>query len=62
MNEFEQLLGRFFRLKKELAATCGARPLNRREFDRLTRELAQTELDIAALQPRHAPSGDAVRG
>ena len=69
VNEFEQLLGRFFRLKKELAATCGARPLNRREFDRaleietnLARTTGQTELDIAALQPRHAPSGDAVRG
>jgi hypothetical protein len=51
LNEFEQLLGRFFRLKRELAIASGARAPDRATVDRLRAEMAQTERDIGALEP-----------
>ena len=51
MNELEQLLGRYFRLKRELAIASGASAPDRAAVERLTAEMAQTERDIAVLEP-----------
>ncbi len=45
----EQLTGRYFRLKQEIAIAYGAVPWNIGRLDRLTHELAATEREIAAV-------------
>ncbi len=47
----EQLMGRYFRLKQELAIAYNAQPWQSRRIDRLANELAATEREIAAMQP-----------
>ena len=49
--ELEQLMGRYFRLKQELAMTYRAQPWQSARVDRLADDLAATEREIAALQP-----------
>jgi len=45
----EQLTGRYFRLRNELAAAYGLVPWNTGHIDRLTDELAETERQMAAV-------------
>ncbi|MEP6874743.1 MAG: hypothetical protein ABI887_10290 [Burkholderiales bacterium] len=46
--DLEQLTGRYIRLKQELATAYGAVPWNSGRIDRLARDLASTECEIAA--------------
>jgi hypothetical protein len=43
----DQLEGRYFRLRQELASAYGSLPWNTGHIDRLTDELAATEREIA---------------
>ena len=49
--DLEQLMGRYFRLKQELAIAYKAQPWQTGRIDRLADELSATEREIAALQP-----------
>jgi hypothetical protein len=49
--DLEQLMGRYFRLKQELAIAYKAQPWHSGRIDRLADELAATEREIAARQP-----------
>ncbi len=49
--DLEQLMGRYFRLKQELALAYKAQPWHSGRIDRLADELGATERRIAALQP-----------
>ncbi len=49
--DLEQLMGRYFRLKQELAIAYKAQPWQSGRIDRLADELAATEREIARLQP-----------
>ncbi|HWI10506.1 MAG TPA: hypothetical protein VNU48_04185 [Burkholderiaceae bacterium] len=49
--DLEQLMGRYFRLKQELAIAYKAQPWQSGRIDRLADDLAATERDIAAMQP-----------
>ena len=49
----EQLTGRYFRLRQELAAAYGSVPWNTGHIDRLTDELAATEREIAVATVRN---------
>ena len=53
----EQLMGRYFRLKQELAMAHGSQPWQAGRIDRLANDLAQTEREIAAAVPRDEQSG-----
>jgi hypothetical protein len=55
--ELEQLTGRYFRLKQELATAYGAVPWNRGRIERLARDIASTEQELAGLKPaeQHSP-------
>ena len=44
----DQLTGRYFRLRKELAAAYGLVPCNTGHIDRLTDDLASIEREITA--------------
>jgi hypothetical protein len=46
----EQLMGRYFRLKQELAIAYQALPWQSWRIDRLANELANTEREIAAFR------------
>ncbi len=48
MDDIEQLAGRYFRLRHELAVAYGLVPWNTGLIDRLTDELAATERDMSA--------------
>lgn len=48
--ELEPLMGRYFRLKQELAIAYRARPWLGSRIDRLANDLAATEREIGALQ------------
>jgi hypothetical protein len=50
-----QLTGRRFRLRQELAAAYGALPWNTRRIDRLSKDIARTDRDIACVQEGAAP-------
>lgn len=52
----EQLMGRYFRLKQELAIVRLSHPWHNGLIARLAAELAAVEREIAALQPRE-PDG-----
>ena len=45
-----QLTGRHFRLRQELAAAYSALPWNTRRIDRLSKDIARTDWDIAGVQ------------
>jgi hypothetical protein len=47
--DLEQLTGRYFRLQQELASAYSAIPWNHGRIDRLARDLASTEREIAAM-------------
>jgi hypothetical protein len=49
--ELEQLMGRYFRLKQELAIAYREKPWHGARIDRLADDLTATERAIAALQP-----------
>lgn len=49
--DHEQLMGRFLRLKLELAVACRAQPWQSARVDRIADDLACTERQLAALRP-----------
>lgn len=53
--ELQPLIGRYFRLKQELAIAYNAQPWHSGRIDRLANELSATEREIAALN-RLAPA------
>ena len=57
----EQLIGRYLRLKQELAAEYGKGTLHARHIERLGREIATTEHAIRALRSTIQRSLDAER-
>jgi hypothetical protein len=52
----EQLMGRYFRLKQELAIVSQAQPWHKGRINRLADELAAVEREITALQPTTPPA------
>lgn len=54
--ELEPLMGRYFRLRQELAIAYRSRPWQSARIDRLAEDLAATEREIGAVQsmPRNA--------
>lgn len=48
---FAQLIGRYRRLKQELAVAYSDRPWHSGRIDRLTYEIAATEQELAAMAP-----------
>jgi hypothetical protein len=62
MKHLEQLMGRYFRLKQELAQAYREQPWNGARVDRLADDLSTTEREIAALQPPDAPYRDPLLG
>lgn len=48
--ELEQLMGRYYRLKQELAVAYKTQPWHVARIDRLADDLADAEREIAALQ------------
>jgi len=62
MKHLEQLMGRYFRLKQELAQAYREKPWHGGRIDRLADDLAATEREIAALQPTDAQCGDPMLG
>lgn len=58
MKHLEQLMGRYFRLKQELAQAYREQPWNGSRVDRLADDLSATEREIAALQPADPPHRD----
>ena len=62
MKHLEQLMGRYFRLKQELAQAYREKPWHGARIDRLADDLAATEREIAAQQPSNAHYGDPMLG
>lgn len=60
--QLEQLMGRYFRLKQELAVAYRERPWHGARIDRLADDLTSTEREIAALQPVDEQCGDSMLG
>ena len=58
--DLEQLMGRYFRLKQELAIAYRAQPWQSGRIDRLADDLAATEREIAALQPVDEQCNDSL--
>lgn len=58
----EQLTGRYYRLKQELAQAYREHPWRSAHVDRLADDLAATEREIAALQPVDEQCGDPMLG
>jgi len=58
----EQLMGRYFRLKHELAVAYREQPWHGARIDRLADDLTATEREIAALQPADEQCGDPMLG
>ncbi len=52
----EQLMGRYFRLKQELAIVRQSHPWQSGLISRLANELAAVEREIIASQPSHPPA------
>ena len=57
MMQLEPLMGRYFRLKQELAIAYRTRPWHSGTIDRLANDLAATERAIGALQHAALPVG-----
>lgn len=57
----EQLMGRYFRLKQELAIAYNMRPWNGGRIDRLADELAAAEREIADREPATIPFPNELR-
>ena len=53
--ELEPLMGRYFRLKRELSVAYRDRPWQARKIDRLANELTVAEREIASRQPALTP-------
>ena len=60
--ELEPLMGRYFRLKQELAIAYRARPWLGGRIDRLADDLAATEREIGALQAASTERASAASG
>ena len=60
--DLEQLMGRYFRLKQELASAYREQPWHGARVDRLADDLAATERQIAALQPFDEQCGEPMFG
>jgi hypothetical protein len=60
--DLEQLIGRYSRLKHELAVAYRQQPWQSGRIDRLADELSATEREIAALQPADEQWGDPLLG
>lgn len=60
--QFEQLMGRYSRLRRELADAYTAMPWNVRWIDRLADEVAATEREMASHQPVDEQGGDGSMG
>ena len=59
--EFDQLTGRYIRLKQELAAAYSARPRRDDHIDRLADDLASIERQLSATSHRTKPLPEAAR-
>lgn len=59
--EFDQLTGRYIRLKQELAAAYSALPWRDGHIDRLADDLASIERQLSATKPRIKPFPEATR-
>lgn len=57
--QLEPLMGRYFRLKQELAIAYRARPWLGKHIDRLANDLAATEREIGSLQAGLRDAGGA---
>lgn len=60
--QLEQLMGRYFRLKQELALAYRDQPWHGARLDRLADDLSTTERAIAAMQPHDEQCGDPMLG
>lgn len=60
--QLEQLMGRYFRLKQELALAYREQPWHGARIDRLADDLATAERAIAAMQPADEQCGDSMLG
>ena len=60
--DLEQLMGRYFRLKQELAQAYREQPWHGARIDRLADDVTATEREIAALQPADEQCGDPMLG
>ncbi len=60
--DLEQLMGRYFRLKQELAIAHRAQPFQSGRIDRLADELQSTERAIEALQPLDEQCNESMLG
>lgn len=49
--DLEQLMGRYYRLKQELAVAYQTQPWHGARIDRLADDLAAAERELAAMQP-----------
>lgn len=58
----EQLMGRYFRLKQELANAYREKPWHVARIDRLADDLSAAEREIASLQPVDEQCGDSMLG
>lgn len=58
----EQLMGRYYRLRQELAVAYREQPWHGARIDRLADDLAATEREIAASQPVDEQCGDPMLG
>ena len=58
----EQLMGRYFRLKQELALAYREQPWHGARIDRLADDLAVAEREIAALQPSDEQCSEPMLG
>ncbi|HWH83577.1 MAG TPA: hypothetical protein VNU71_15200 [Burkholderiaceae bacterium] len=58
----EQLMGRYFRLRQELAMAYNAQPWHSARIDRLANDLALTEREIAAAAPSDEQCSDQLLG
>ena len=60
--QFEQLMGRYFRLKQELAIAYREQPWHGARIDRLADDLASAEREIVLLQPLDEQYSDPMLG
>jgi hypothetical protein len=60
--QLEQLMGRYFRLKHELAVAYREMPWHAARIDRLADDITSTEREIAAMQPADEQCGDSMLG
>jgi hypothetical protein len=56
--DLEQLMGRYFRLKQELAIAYRAQPWQTARLDRLAEDLAATEKEIVAARTEDEQCGE----